>query len=98
MHNTLLVFARVILGLSIKESQINIYHLDSCLNQTTALWIDYQEDSNINSIMSHTLHIQFRKCLISYIYGRVLLDFGKYGMSLFLRLLKSKAATLESMP
>lgn len=64
-----------------KESQINLYHLDSYLNQTIRLWIGYQEDSNISSMVTHILQIQLRKCLFSYIYGSVLLDFGKYGMS-----------------
>lgn len=38
-----------------KESWINIYQLDSYLNQSIRLWIGYQEHSNINSMMSpHT--------------------------------------------
>lgn len=62
------------------ENQINIYQPDSYLNQT--MWIGYhQEHSDINSMMSHRLQIELRRCLISYIYGRILLDFGKHGMS-----------------
>lgn len=84
MHNTWLFFPGVIFCLSMKKSQVNTDHLDSHLNETIRLQIGYQENSNVNSMVSHTLEIWLRKCLIPYIHGRVLLDFGKYGMSWFL--------------